>query len=680
MHAWRALCWSHDCLRAWLCAWLRVWCHSLGHPASYPLAPGTVVKNISIASANDSGRSPFSAGIKEASTTLPELPQAPTQCRVIQVAPHTVRIAWQPLSRREGEPDVIEYEVGYTTHAPTASRDDPTADWFFGDSGAGAGAGAGAGDDDGAGAGAGAGDGAGAGAGAGDGEDATNPLPTPRGIPHVIRTNSTEPWFEIGSGAGSPASDPLIPGTRLSDVYVCAVVPHIGAGKRGAVASGGGDITTPVFSEAPAELQVTDTTHHTIALAWKAPQDTGGQPITCYRVYATVNQAIHCMQTVDDGTAFTLGESECIPEQHHLPPGTFVSDISVAAVTPAGEGPRCAPLEPVATDGDRDDVVDHTDRHKSAAKPVEPMETVAAPVPVSWPGDEALSWLLRHPDGRTIHINEGSNPIGRITFKAMDNKADKRISRKHVVAHATTKPGRLTVRPVGKKAIAVRLPPPGGFTKAAEEPGRKPWYDPDVPTVVVEPGVIQQVVPGAWVFFLSQDSHFAFEVLANKLGAPKPPTHLLVDGGATTTEVPLVWTPPAHHKDAAPILEYIVSYRVNAEAVTVVHTDSIEPRFAIGSGDGEPPSEPLPAECIVSDIRVAAVNSVGISDPTPPIEPVKVAHNAATPTGLKVVDVTDTTVTLAWDLPDDHTVDAYVAAYCTHTPSMHHTRQRHGIL
>ena len=150
--------------------------------------------------------------------------------------------------------------------------------------------------------------------------------------------------------------------------------------------------------------------------------------------------------------------------------------------------------------------------------------------------------------------------------------------------------------------------------------------------------------------------------MGTPLGVPKPPTHLHIDGAATTTEVPLAWTPPAHHRDDAPITEYQVSYRVNAEPLTVLRTDSAEPSFAIGSGDGVPASEPLPSECIVSEIRVAAVNSVGVSEDTPHLEPIQVAHNAAAPTGLTVDNVTDTTVTLKWDTPRDTTVDAYVAA------------------
>ena len=55
-----------------------------------------------------------------------------------------------------------------------------------------------------------------------------------------------------------------------------------------------------------------------------------------------------------------------------------------------------------------------------------------------------------------------------------------------------------------------------------------------MPTIVVEPNVMQQVVPGAWVFFLSQDDHYAFQVRATRLvNVPVPaPTDVSACAGA----------------------------------------------------------------------------------------------------------------------------------------------------
>ena len=155
-----------------------------------------------------------------------------TQCTP-QVKPNTITLAWTPPAQRDDLPPIEEYEVTYTETPPRGTPDD---------------------------------------------DGAVDPEPVPR----RIRTRSTEPTFTIGSGDGAPASEPLAPGTRVSDIGVAAVSGN-GVGHVAPVGDGG-DVTTTALPHAPSEPRVTEVTPTTVKLEWDAPADTGGKPIKCYRI------------------------------------------------------------------------------------------------------------------------------------------------------------------------------------------------------------------------------------------------------------------------------------------------------------------------------------------------------------------------------------------------------------
>jgi len=129
------------------------------------------------------------------------------------------------------------------------------------------------------------------------------------------------------------------------------------------------------------------------------------------------------------------------------------------------------------------------------------------------------------------------------------------------------------------------------------------------------------------------------------------PTNLdVIRERITTSEIPIQWDAPTDGFEGD-IVGYKVHYVIEGEE-HVINTNSVEERFAIGGGDGEPASAPLSARQIVKQIRVCAVTTVGDSPYSVTLAPQRTL-GLPVPSEVSFGKITATTAMLAWVPPMD---------------------------
>uniref|UniRef100_A0A671TUP3 Titin n=1 Tax=Sparus aurata TaxID=8175 RepID=A0A671TUP3_SPAAU len=124
------------------------------------------------------------------------------------------------------------------------------------------------------------------------------------------------------------------------------------------------------------------------------------------------------------------------------------------------------------------------------------------------------------------------------------------------------------------------------------------------------------------------------------LDSPSPPTNFIVKE-ITKNSVTLTWEPP-HLDGGSKIKHYIVEKRESTRKVYSPITTCNRMSWKV---------EPLP-EGGIFFFRVLAENEYGVGLPAKTIEPIKISEKPQPPGKVSVVDVTCSTVTLAWEKPE----------------------------
>uniref|UniRef100_A0A674MK59 Fibronectin type-III domain-containing protein n=1 Tax=Takifugu rubripes TaxID=31033 RepID=A0A674MK59_TAKRU len=123
------------------------------------------------------------------------------------------------------------------------------------------------------------------------------------------------------------------------------------------------------------------------------------------------------------------------------------------------------------------------------------------------------------------------------------------------------------------------------------------------------------------------------------LDSPSPPSNFTVKE-ITKNSVTLTWEPP-HLDGGSKIKHYIVEKRESTRKVYSPVTTCNRMSWKV---------EPLP-EGGIFFFRVLAENEYGVGLPAKTVEPIKISEKPQPPGKVTVVDVSNTTVSLAWEKP-----------------------------
>lgn len=135
------------------------------------------------------------------------------------------------------------------------------------------------------------------------------------------------------------------------------------------------------------------------------------------------------------------------------------------------------------------------------------------------------------------------------------------------------------------------------------------------------------------------------------LDSPSACSKLLVKN-VTCNRLTLSWEPPLID-GGAPITNYIVEKKdAKLKAYTLVTTECANTSYKVDNLD----------EDIAYFFRVSAENEHGIGDPCESLEPVRATETPGPVKNLKVIDSTNTSLTLAWTKPD-HDGGSHISEY-----------------
>lgn len=165
-----------------------------------------------------------------------------------------------------------------------------------------------------------------------------------------IETEDATPAFELGSGRGHPAAPQLRGGDVLERVMV-RPVNSVGVGAPSPELSR----VVVIDKAGAATVRVGDTSPTTIPLEWNPPASYGGASLEDWVVRYKLGDEQYAIRTGSVEPAFVIGSGAGTPASPPLEEGTEVRDVSVTAVTSAGEGTPSAPIpsiRPLAVAGD----------------------------------------------------------------------------------------------------------------------------------------------------------------------------------------------------------------------------------------------------------------------------------------------------------------------------------------
>lgn len=400
-----------------------------------------------------------------------------------------------------------------------------------------------------------------------------------------LDTGTLECAYTIGSGAGTPASEPLEGGVDVVNVTVAAVTDGVGEG----------DPSVPIPCITPYNLAgnpvkvhvLTDqTTKTSIALAWSPPTGDFAGGITSYVVAYTIDGSEQQVDTGKPACTFVLGSGQGTPPSAPLAPRTTVRGIRVAAVTTVGTGPFSVATQPATTLG-------------GATAPVAWFgNRTAATVIVMWnaPRDTGglpvESYIVRWKTG-AADPRDGSDP-GEEQYHVVDTGS---------ASNFLVLGGGLPNRPVTVSDGAAAVTDDGEVELNSPMKRGTPIFD-----------VRVAALTAAGVGEPSEDiGTFA------TLTVPTPPQALLLESGDASNDgrIALAWEAPADD-GGAPVVSYTVSYCIDGQTFSsMVDAGATDGRqqFVIGGGGGTPASVPAMPGADVSSISVAAVNEAGNSLP-----------------------------------------------------------------
>lgn len=426
-----------------------------------------------------------------------------------------------------------------------------------------------------------------------------------------VNTKSAETEFVIGGGGGSPESEPLPPGSLVSNIFVVAVSNSGRSGRSNTIQT----VTTLRRAGAPVNAHVACTTATTARIEWLQPRDLGGAVLRSYQMRYTVEQPDGSEQTFiidteDTTPTFNIGSEHGTPASPPLRKGAQVRDISVAAVTRVGAGARSEPTLSCTT----------------LAPPGPPMgvSVLTARKVGSGTGDDFMAVL----------------PVTWIPATEFTGEDSERYAIKYTV---------------------------GGETILCEAQAHAVVGDGDVPGTVEfdigsGAGVPAStrlprgaVVTDIQVASVNGTGRGAFSEPPQKGVLPDlpPPPRSLRVGGQSEAKVHLEWEEPALPEGQLQHFPAIVSYQVEytkGGQTVICNTQSTTTGFTLGSGMGLPPCPGLQGGDLLKDVRVRAVNSVGDGEPSEALGSIVVTDIADQPE-LAIGDYTDSTVPVTWEPP-----------------------------
>lgn len=392
-----------------------------------------------------------------------------------------------------------------------------------------------------------------------------------------ISTGSPALGFIIGSGQGTPASAPLVPGVPVTQITVQPVTKDVG---RGAESSPIAIVTPHVIAGEPTTVSVSfdEMGLGTVPVSWAAPDAGFDGDLLGYVVRYTVEgvdgDRVFQVSTGSVETTFVIGSGKGDPSSDALPARSVVRDISVAANTTVGTSKFSVSLPPVVTLAPA-----------GPARQVGIGHVSGTSVRVTWlnPAENGGSELR----GYRIRWKTGSRDL---RGKAGDKVAAEVAEGEHEV---TTD--------VVLSSIVLGDP---SYGTGELKPGT-PISDLSVVAVT-------QAGPGL--------EHDPLPPLRTAC-VPLAPTDVSVELGDTELRgtLPLCWKPPADDGDRA-ITAYACRHVIDGvgeqtclvTAATVASSDGCC-RFLIGAGGGSPPSMRINPGGRVTQVSVTALNALGES-------------------------------------------------------------------